>query len=96
MWDCLCSAGVSTSDELDPSQNLVEEFFLRRVLRHLPTTIRPLLLSDLGFGRASLIRFLQKDARPHRLPSGLRDPHQGQCGSPECRLSRSVAGLSPP
>ena len=51
---------VSTPEELDPSQNRVEEFFLRRLLYHLPTTIRPLLLADRGFGRASLIHFLQK------------------------------------
>ena len=50
---------VSQPQELDPSQNRVEEFFLRRLLYHLPTTIRPLLLADRGFGRASLIHFLQ-------------------------------------
>ena len=54
---------VSTPEELDPSQNRVEEFFLRRLLYHLPTTIRPLLLADRGFGRASLIHFLQE--MPH-------------------------------
>ena len=51
---------VSTPEELDPSQNRVEEFFIGRLLRHLPTTIRPLLLADRGFGRASLIRFVQQ------------------------------------
>ncbi len=51
---------VSTPQELDPSQNRVEEFFLRRLLCHLPITIRPLLLADRGFGRASLIKFLQE------------------------------------
>ena len=51
---------VSTPEELDPSQNRVEEFFLRRLLYHLPSTIRPLLLADRGFGRASLIHFLQR------------------------------------
>jgi hypothetical protein len=50
---------VSTPEELDPSQNRVKEFFLRRLLYHLPSNIRPLLLADRGFGRASLIRFLQ-------------------------------------
>ena len=50
---------VSMPEELDPSQNRVEEFFLRRLLYHLPSTIRPLLLADRGFGRASLIHFLQ-------------------------------------
>ena len=32
---------VSTPEELDPSQNRVEEFFIGRLLRHLPTNIRP-------------------------------------------------------
>ena len=51
---------VSTPEELDPSQNRMEEFFIGRLLRHLPITIRPLLLADRGFGRASLIHFLQQ------------------------------------
>ena len=50
---------VSTPTELDSSQNRVEEFCIGRLLRHLPTNIRPLLLADRGFGRASLIRFVQ-------------------------------------
>ena len=54
---------VSTPRELDPSQNRVEEFFIGRLLRHLPTNIRPLLLADRGFGRASLIRFVQQMPR---------------------------------
>ena len=54
---------VSTPEELDPSQNRVEEFFIGRLLRHLPTNIRPLLLADRGFGRASLIRFVQQMPR---------------------------------
>jgi len=51
---------VSTPAELDPSQNRVEEFFIGRLLRHLPANIRPLLLADRGFGRASLLRFVQQ------------------------------------
>lgn len=54
---------VSTTEELDPSQNRVEEFFIGSAgggLRHLPTNIRPLLLADRGFGRASLLRFVQQ------------------------------------
>ena len=60
---------VSTPAELDPSQNRVEEFFIRRMLRHLPTNIRPLLLADRGFGRASLIRFLQQMPRHTGYPA---------------------------
>ncbi len=59
---------VSTPAELDPSQNRVEEFFIGRLLRHLPSTIRPLLLADRGFGRASLIHFLQRMPRHTGYP----------------------------
>ena len=60
---------VSRPEELDPSQNRVEEFLLRRLLYHLPRTIRPLLLADRGFGRASLIRFLQQMPRHTGYPA---------------------------
>ncbi len=59
---------VSTPEELDPSQNRVEEFFIGRLLRHLPIAIRPLLLADRGFGRASLIRFVQQMPRHTGYP----------------------------
>ena len=51
---------MATPEELAPSQNRVEEFCIGRLLRHLPTNIRPLLLADRGFGRASLLRFVQQ------------------------------------
>ena len=54
---------VARPAELDPSQNRVEEFFIGSAgggLRHLPSSIRPLLLADRGFGRASLIHFLKQ------------------------------------
>ena len=60
--DCPCSVGFATPEGLDPSQNRVEEFFIgsaRGGLRHSPANLRPLLLADRGFGRASLIRFVQ-------------------------------------
>ena len=59
---------AATPEELNPSQNRVEEFFIGRLLRHLPNTIRPLLLADRGFGRASLIRFLQQMPRHTGYP----------------------------
>ena len=59
---------VSTPEELHPSQNRVEEFFIGRLLRHLPANIRPLLLADRGFGRASLIHFLQQMPRHTGYP----------------------------
>ena len=37
-----------------------EGSFISRLLRHLPANIRPLQLADRGFGRASLLRFVQQ------------------------------------
>jgi len=59
---------VSTPEELDPSQNRVEEFFISRLLRYLPTNVRPLVLADRGFGRASLIRLVQQMPRHTGYP----------------------------
>ena len=59
---------AATPAELNPSQNRVEEFFIGRLLRHLPVNIRPLLLADRGFGRASLIRFIQQMPRHTGYP----------------------------
>lgn len=50
---------VSRPEELNPSQNRVEEMFVRRLVARLPDEIRPLILADRGFGRASFIRFIQ-------------------------------------
>ena len=50
-------------DELNPSQNRLEEAFIAQLLRHLPDAIRPLLLADRGFGRASQLRWLQEMPR---------------------------------
>ena len=54
---------ATTVDELTPSQNRLEEAFIARLLRHLPDAIRPLLLADRGFGRASLLRWLPEMPR---------------------------------
>ncbi len=59
---------VSRPDELDPAQSRAEEFFLRRLLYHLPQIIRALLLTDRGCGRASLIRFVQQMPRHTGYP----------------------------
>ena len=59
---------VSRPEELNPSQNRLEEMFIRRLVTHLPRTIRPLILADRGFGRASLLLFMQ------RLPTLTRCP----------------------
>ncbi|MXY45928.1 MAG: hypothetical protein F4Y44_02870, partial [Chloroflexi bacterium] len=57
---------VSCPEELNPSHNRLEEMFIRRPVTHLPTTVRPLTLADRGFGRASLLLFMQ------RLPTLIR------------------------
>ena len=54
---------ATAHDELNPSQNRPEETFIARLLRNLPDAIRPLLLADRGFGRASLLRWLQEMPR---------------------------------
>lgn len=51
---------VARPDELNPSQNRLEEMFIRRLVTHLPATVHPLILADRGFGRASLLLFLQR------------------------------------
>ena len=64
---------VATPEELNPSQNRVEEFFIgsaRGGLRHLLDNIRPLLLADRGFGRAGLLLFLQQMPRHTGCPVG--------------------------
>ena len=54
---------ATAHDELNPSQNRLEEAFIARLLRNLPDAIRPPLLADRGFGRASLLRWLQEMPR---------------------------------
>ena len=51
---------VARPEELNPSQNRLEEMFIRRLVTHLPVTVRPLIVADRGFGRASLLLFLQR------------------------------------
>ena len=51
---------VSRPEELRRSQNRLEEMFIRILIAHLPSTIRPLILADRGFGRASLLQFLKR------------------------------------
>ena len=55
--------GLAGLKGLTPTQNLLEDMFIRRLLEHLLDTIRPLLLADRGFGCASLLRFLQQMPR---------------------------------
>ena len=62
---CPCSVGCPgptswTRPRTEWRSSSCEELFLRRLLYHLPQTIRPLLLADRGFGRATLIQFVQQ------------------------------------
>ena len=41
---------VSVPDELNPSQNRLEEFFIRRLMAHMPDMVRPLILADRALG----------------------------------------------
>ena len=70
---------ATAHDELNPSQNRLEEAFIARLLRNLPDAIRPLLLADRGFGRDSLLRWLQE------LPR-----HTGQAVDYVVRLKSNV------
>ena len=61
---CFCKRGLpllswtTAIDELNPSQNRLEEAFIAWPLRNMPDTLRLLLLSDRDFGRAGLLRRL--------------------------------------
>ncbi len=65
---------VSRHGELNPSQNRLEEMFVRRLATHLPANIRPLILADRGFGRAEFIRFMLKlpDLRGYPVDFAVR------------------------
>ncbi len=54
---------VSRPEELIPSQNRIEESFIYRLLTHMPDKVRPLILADRGFGRASMLSFLKRMPR---------------------------------
>ena len=45
-------------EELNASQNRLEESFIRVLVARLSTDVQPLILADRGFSRASLLTFL--------------------------------------
>ena len=76
---------ATAPEELNPSQNLLEEMFIRRLLEYLPGIVRPLLLADRGFGRASLLRFLQQmPQHTGRVVDYVVGARQGRCAHSNC------------
>ena len=87
---------ATTHDELTPSQNRLEETFIARLLRNLPDNIRPLLLADRGFGRASLLRRLQEMPRHTGRTVDYVVRLKGNVHIQDCRwLSGIAAEVSP-
>ena len=85
---------VSTPQELNPSQNRVEEFFIRSAVAP-PAHQHPTpAAGGPGFRASQPDPFRAADASPYRLPRGLCDPPQGRRGGTKRRLSWPVAGLS--
>lgn len=62
------------------SQNRIEEAFIQRVWHLLPTGYQYVLVADRGFGRASLIQWLQKEQISYilRLRSDVYVTHRGR------------------
>ena len=57
---CPCSVGCPLRKSWTHPRAAWRSSSCAGLLHHLPATIRPLLLADRGFGRASLIHFLQQ------------------------------------
>ena len=66
--------------KIETSQNRIEEAFIRRVWQLLPPGYRYILVADRGFGRASLIQWLQKEKISYviRLKSDVYVTHRGR------------------
>jgi len=66
--------------KITTSQNRIEEAFIRRVWQLLPTGYGYVLVADRGFGRASLIQWLQKEHISYiiRLNSNVYVTHCGR------------------
>jgi hypothetical protein len=66
--------------KIDTSQNRIEEAFIKRVWSLLPAEHQYILVADRGFGRASLIQWLQKEQIRYilRLKSDVYVTHRGR------------------
>jgi hypothetical protein len=65
--------------KIDTSQNWIEEAFIKRLWGLLPADHQYILVADRGFGRASLIQWLQKQQISYilRLKSDVYVTHRG-------------------
>jgi hypothetical protein len=66
--------------KIEGSQNRIEEAFIRRVWSLLPTGYKYILVGDRGFGRASLIQWLQNEHISYilRLKGDVYVTHRGR------------------
>jgi hypothetical protein len=66
--------------KIETSQNRIEEAFIRRVWTLLPAEQHYILVADRGFGRASLIQWLQQEHISYilRLKSNVYVTHRGR------------------
>ncbi len=66
--------------KIETSQNWIEEAFIKRLWGLLPGGYRYILVADRGFGRASLIQWLQKAGISYilRLKSDVSVTHRGR------------------
>ena len=66
--------------KIDTSQNRIEEAFIKRLWSLLPSDHRYILVADRGFGRASLIQWLQTQRISYilRLKSDVYVTHRGR------------------
>ena len=85
---------ATTVDELNPSQNRLEEAFIARLLRNLPDAVRPLLLADRGFGRASLPRWLPEMPRHTGRTVGYVTPLKGNVHIHDDRWLSGIATVN--
>lgn len=63
---------ITPYGEFEKSQNIIEEHFLKSLIRMLPKEIRPVIIADRGFGRAALFRFFLSLSRDFPLDFAIR------------------------
>jgi hypothetical protein len=66
--------------KIETSQNWIEQAFVKRLWSFIPAAYRYILVADRGFGRASLIQWLQKEGISYilRLKSDVYVTHRGR------------------
>ena len=87
---------ATTHDELNPSQNRLEETFIARLLRNLPDNYPSAVAGRPWLRARQSAAPVAGNAPPHWPHSGLCSTTQGQCPHPDCRwLSGIAAELFP-